>query len=510
MKTLLYYILNHRFKILLFLILLLALFLRTIHLTSNPIGLNQDEAVNGYDAYALGKTLADHHGNFLPPLLQSYQDWGSTFLTYFTIPFVQVFGLSVDSIRLAIVVLGVGSIGLFYIFLRQIALSQGLALLGAFLLATQPWHITLSRWALPPSAVPFTLLLFLVTFLWVIKHAKDKKAWVFILPAITAGMLTYSYQTERLFAPLLVFIIAVIYLRKRLISFFLFLISYAVVVSPIYILTLTNPAISSSFNGLSILWRPNPLLAFINGYVGFFLPYFHFQAGDSNIMHHVPGIGSSYDFLSLFFYIGILLCVAGAFSKLKVKNLERSTYFLILAWTFLFPVPASLTFYPTVLRVVHGLPLIVLFFIISLAYIKQVLKKDAYVLFYIVIIGICFVETFSFMNIYLYDYPKISYKEYQYGIGDYTRYLLSHEKEFDKVIIDTSINQPYIYYLFYSKFDPSKLNHSDPAKSSSKYVFSILPTFNEDEKNIIKEVSFGDTRLYRIYANGRTWYVKKM
>lgn len=504
------YLFNQRYKILLFLILFLALFLRTIHLTTNPIGLNQDEAVNGYDAYTLGKTLMDHHGNFLPPLLQSFQDWGSTFLTYFTIPFVQVLGLSVGSIRLAVAILGVGSVMLFYVFLRQIAFSERLALLGAFLLAIQPWHITLTRWALPPSAVPFTLLLFLVTFLWAIKTTQNKRAWIFLIPAITAGMLTYSYQTERLFAPLFVFIIAIIFLRKRLVNFFMFLIGYLIVVSPIYLLILSNPTINASFHGLSILWRPDPLMAFVSGYIGFFLPYFHFQAGDPNIMHHVPGIGSSYDFLSLFFYLGIALCIFGACNKFKIKNIQRNTYYLILAWTFLFPVPASLTFYPTVLRVIHGMPLVVLFFIFTFAFIKQFFDKKVSVLFYAVIIMISIVETFSFMNFYLYKYPSLSIKEYQYGVEDYMRYLLDHEADFDKVIIDNSINQPYIYYLFYSKFDPSKLNYADPAKSSTKYVFDKLPPFDEDDKNIVKEISFGDVKLYRVYSNGRTWFIKKM
>lgn len=510
MKTLRKHLSNNKNLLILVVILFFALALRTVHLTSNPIGLNQDEAVNGYDAYVLGKTLMDHHGHFLPPLLESFQDWGSTFLTYFTIPFVQILGLSVGSIRLATVVLGVGSIGLFYIFLRQISLSQRLALLGAFLLAIQPWHITLSRWALPPSAVPFTLLLFLVTFLWAIKVAKNRRDWVFVLPAITAGMLTYSYQTERLFAPLFVFVVALIYLRKHLVSFFIFLTVFAIVVSPIYILTLTNPSISSSFHGLSIFWRPDPLVAFVNGYIGFFLPYFHFQAGDPNIMHHVPGIGSSYDFLSLFFYLGIILCIGGVFNRWRIEGIEKSTYYLILAWTFLFPVPASLTFYPTVLRVIHGMPLAVLFFIVSLSFLQQSVKKSTLFLLYAVIIGIGLVETNSFMKIYLNEYPKSSFKEFQYGIGDFTNYLLDHEDDFDKVVIDNSINKPYIYYLFYSKLDPGKLNYTDPEKSSQKYIFSFLPTFDTDDKNIIHEVRFGETVLYKIYANERVWYVKKM
>jgi hypothetical protein len=81
--------------------------------------------------------------------------------------------------------------------------------------------------------------------------------------------------------------------------------------------------------------------------------------------------------------------------------------------------------------------------------------------------------------------------------------------EFDKVVVD-SINKPYIYYLFDAKFDPARLNYVDPEKSSSKYVFSTLPVFDADDKNIVKDIKFGEILLYRIYANERIWYVKKM
>jgi 4-amino-4-deoxy-L-arabinose transferase-like glycosyltransferase len=173
--------------------LIFAFFLRTVHLSTNPVALNQDEAVNGYDAFVLGKTLMDHHGNFLPPMLESFEDWASPLLTYVTVPFVLLFGLSLKTIRIVVVLMGVGSIGLFYIFLRQIKMREKTALLGAFLLAIMPWHIIYSRWAIPPSSVCFALFLFLVTFLWVYKK---KYLLLYILPGLAAIALTYSYPTR--------------------------------------------------------------------------------------------------------------------------------------------------------------------------------------------------------------------------------------------------------------------------------------------------------------------------
>src|SRR6476661_3890481 len=86
-------------SILLGLIVLLAFFLRIYDITGNPSGLNQDEAVNGVDAFSLSQTLRDHHGNFLPVLLESFEDWASSLLTYLTVPFVWVLGLSEFSVR---------------------------------------------------------------------------------------------------------------------------------------------------------------------------------------------------------------------------------------------------------------------------------------------------------------------------------------------------------------------------------------------------------------------------
>lgn len=155
------------------LIIAISLLLRIYNLANNPIALNQDEAINGYDAYSLIATMRDHHGNFLPIMLESFGDWVSPVITYITIPFVQLFGLSEFSIRLPVALLGVGTVVLIYLFSLQVLNDKKLALIAAFLLAIIPWHITLSRWAIPPSIVPFFMLLFMTVFLWAVKNIQN-------------------------------------------------------------------------------------------------------------------------------------------------------------------------------------------------------------------------------------------------------------------------------------------------------------------------------------------------
>ena len=74
--------------------------LRFVALDATPPGFNQDEAVNGYDAYSLFETGRDHHGHPFPFAgLESFGDWASPVLTFLTAPAVGVFGLRVEVVR---------------------------------------------------------------------------------------------------------------------------------------------------------------------------------------------------------------------------------------------------------------------------------------------------------------------------------------------------------------------------------------------------------------------------
>ena len=500
-----------RVKLILIGILILSFAVRIYHLTSVPPALNQDEAINGYDAYVLGLTLKDHHGNFLPPMLESFGDWTSPLITYLTVPFVKLFGLSLFSIRLLVALLGVASIYLLYLFLIQLFKKQDLALLGAFLLAISPWHITLSRWAIPPGIVTFFLLLFLWTFFRAINFfEKNGSIWKFITPGLTAGLLVYSYPTQKLFVPLFILSLAFIYLRSHLKTAFVFLLSFTILVSPIYILTFSDSKYNARFTGVSGLSDPKAKQEIIGRYVEYFLPYFHFQTGDTDKMHQVPTIGNSYLFLSIFFYTGILISLLGFFKIIKIPNVDHKTYAMLLSWLLLFPIAASLTKdHNMVLRAVHGLPLVAIFSIVTFSYLWQYLKKPYPSIFIIIITLFGLINLGNYSKFYFTQYPDLVYRDFQYGITDFMSYLLKNDSRFDKVVIDDTINQPYIYYLFSSQFDPKKLNYKNPALSSSKYVFGPVSTQIISTLPPDFTVSYKDTPQFSIYHQDSVWYVKK-
>jgi hypothetical protein len=278
-------------------------------------------------------------------------------------------------------------------------------------------------------------------------------------------------------------------------------------VSPIYILTISDSKYNARFVGVSGLNDKNEI---VTRYFDYFLPYFHFQTGDKELMHQVPGTGNSYPFLSVFFYLGILICILGQFRVVKIKWVDPKTYSLLLAWLLLFPVAASLTRDRNmVLRVVHGLPLVVIFSTLILAYLWQYLKKT-YILISITVIFLLGILSFGkFMKFYFTQYPDLVFKQFQYGIDQYSNFLIKNEARFDKVIIDSSINQPYIYYLFFSSLDPKKINYQNPRLSSPKYVFDTVSEGMIDKLPVIYTVEYKDTPRFVIYTKDSIWYVKQ-
>jgi 4-amino-4-deoxy-L-arabinose transferase-like glycosyltransferase len=461
----------------LLLVTCLGLFLRIYALGENPVALNQDEAVNGYDAYALGMTLRDHHGNFLPVMMESFGDWASPLLTYVTVPFVRILGLSEFSTRLPAALLGVGSIPLIYVLAYQLFAERWLALLSAFLLAIMPWSITLSRFAIPPSAITFFLLLFLISFCSLINKLQNYSTSVShkinngialstIATSITAALLTYSYPTQKVFVPLFLLGGVIVFLGRshRIRGFYIFG-SYLLMVLPLYLPSLLDPEkYNKRFQEVSIL-KPgqNVVLGFIFRYTSNFLPDNIFGRGDRILIQRVPHFGNVYDFLSILFYLGCLVCLWAIWQRESFVHLKRSSAMLLGLWLVLFPIPSSLTkdYYHT-LRGLHGFPLVVLMIVLGVWIIHQEIKhKQIRQCLIGILLFLCFANTISFGMLYFTAYPALSKIGFQFGIKPAMSYMIAHEQDYKKVVVDTGINQPYIYVLFYTQFDPRRLSSTE-------------------------------------------------
>src|SRR5437016_2654950 len=87
-----------RYILLLAIIFSLAFFLRVYKLGDVPTGFHRDEAYLGYNAYSILKTGKDISGNMLPLHLKSFL-YSPAGYSYFSIPFIVLFGLNEFAIR---------------------------------------------------------------------------------------------------------------------------------------------------------------------------------------------------------------------------------------------------------------------------------------------------------------------------------------------------------------------------------------------------------------------------
>ena len=117
--------------------LIAGVWLRVTHLDQVPPGLYCDEACNGYDAYSILKTGRDHHGNFLPILVQGFNDYRRPLFDYSLVPLVATFGLKISVVRLGAALWGIVDI-IAAVTLAWYLLGLPGAAVTAMLLAIRP------------------------------------------------------------------------------------------------------------------------------------------------------------------------------------------------------------------------------------------------------------------------------------------------------------------------------------------------------------------------------------
>lgn len=243
---------------LLALVLLLGVLVRVGQFPHLPPGLNQDEAASAYEAYALAETGHDKWGNALPAYFPAWGSGQNVLLAYLTAPVVKVFGLSIFTARIVMLLLGVGTLPLLYYCLRP--LGRYPALLGTLLLAVAPWHFMLSHWALESNLVPFFMLLGCTLLAQGL--ITGRRRW--IVPALVPFALSlYAYGTTVVVLPVLFGLVFVLCFRQvavRRRSWLLALGLFLVVAAPFLLFFTENYVAKRNFAWTDSLFFATPLL----------------------------------------------------------------------------------------------------------------------------------------------------------------------------------------------------------------------------------------------------------
>lgn len=465
-----------KYKLFVILIFSLAFILRFWQLGLNPPSLDWDEASLGYNAYSILLTGKDEYGIKLPISIRSFGDYKPALYTYLTIIPVALFGLNEFSVRFVSALLGSLSVVVGFFLIREIfpEKNRKFPLLFLLFFAVSPWHIQFSRIAFEANSALF----FFLTGIWLF-FLGLRKGYFFIPSFLSFALSLYAYHSPRLVVPLLIVGMSFLYRRNiipRIKWFILSFILFMALLSPLIVqfkstggarlgsVTVLNPEerLGSSIRETGQDQSSNDIFGIIlhnrrivyareilAGYLDHFNFDFLFLTGDPPGRHHAAGMGMLYFWDLPFILIGVYMCI---------KKIGKNIAFLF--WWFILAPSASAvtTGTPHAVRSLLYIPLYQMFaaagFIYLLSVIRdsdrKIIKSIPWILSFLLIVNF-----YYYLHMYWIHTPLEYSQWWQYGYKQAVSQVSAVESNYRKIIVTYKYDQPYIFFLFYEKTDPS-------------------------------------------------------
>jgi 4-amino-4-deoxy-L-arabinose transferase-like glycosyltransferase len=515
-------------KYLLIFILIIACFLRLWKITSNPVSLFGDELDIGYQAYSILKTGRDYYGNFLPIHFHSLAEWRTSLYLYSAVPTVAIFGISPMGVRLPAAIFGILSILAMYLLVKELFKNENLALLSAAILTFSPWHLQYSRIGFEVVLAPLLFLLGLWLFFKSLKNGK----WLF-LAVICFTLTPWVYSTAKFFAPFLMLFLLIFWWKEifQMNKKYLLMavISGLIVGLPIFYSTLFGGG-AERFNYLSVFTDPtaNPEIgvarqidarmrgelgegikpAFLDrlihnkftfwtenilrNYFQAFSTDFLFIKGDPNLRHSI-GIGEFYKIEAVALILGLILFFTN-------QQVDRKIKVLIAFWIIVGVIPSAITrdggMHAS--RLILILPPLIILISYGLWKTVTILKpnfKKLFIAFY----GLIFILSFGlYLHEYYVHYPWNSERWWDAGFKEAIQSVKEIDKNFDRVVISTANEPPWIFFAAWYSYPPDKWQKNFPIGNDV-----VLPGFGKVSH--IDKFYFGSPETGGMYDWGKVF-----
>jgi len=472
-----------KFVILAILIAFFGFLLRLWQLGNVPLSLHWDEPSWGYNAYSILKTGRDEYGNFMPLIFKAFGDYKSAIYVYLTVPAVAIFGLNEFAVRFPAALFGAISVFLSFFVVKEIFKefrgSQLVALLSTAILTTSPWHFHYSRGAWENNV----LLVLILTAILLFLKAGKKKVYLFYLSALFFGLCFYVYNSAKLLTPLIILGLLLFFKQVKKMKPKTVLVSVTILaflVLPVFKFTFWGGAggrlkIMSVFSyprsaeesgemareagtipqSLEFRVFHGSFNYYVRGILGRYLNHFSgrflFFEGDwSNHRHSVPNAGVLNHLTILFLPLGAYFLI-----NRKIKKQAFLWYWLIIS-----PLPAALT--RDVVQATRSYFLVFPMAVITafgIYFAFQLVKKLPFVFKWgtIFLFGFGWLFSFTFYLDQFFVHAPIAYSEdWLYGYKEAVSFIEEKMDDYDQIVFTQKHGQPYIYYLFYTAYDPKK------------------------------------------------------
>lgn len=488
-----------RIYIYLLIITVIGAVFRLYQLGSIPISLNWDEVSWGYNAYSMLQTGKDEYGETLPLSFRAFNDFKQPVYVYIeTVP-IAIFGLTPLAVRLPSAVFGILTIPAIFFLTRQVfdrhKKKEWIALITALSFAISPWSIQFSRVAFEANVALF----FTVTGAYLfIKGAHKKDIKILLLALIVISISSFTYHSAKIFTPLLVLVLFLTYFR-----YFWANKKVLVALSIIYLLlnSLWILDMRTTARGRSVMFTSNqteilkPHLTYLaekdltplpinktlfnrriiyikkyaQNYLSNFDPNYLFVKGD-NARHHAPGMGVMYITL-------IPIIIIGLIALAKYKEKEK---WIIIFWLLASPLAAALAVdSPNASRALVMLPPWEIAVGLGATTLILILRNHRLVL--LAIAGVIALNVMYFASQYFMTTNIKTAPYWQDGYKEAVEYAINNTDK--NIYFSNKLEQPYIFYLFYKKYDPSAYQASGGSYRTQDKCYKI------------DNISFGDCPL---------------
>jgi len=475
--------------------MLISVFFHFFRIDQLPPCLNADEAAFGYNAYSVAKTGRDEYGKLLPLRFKSFEDYKLPVYSYFSAPFMWLFGLNDFSTRVLNIIIGIAFIPLFYFVIKELYDNEKAALTGAFLLSLSPWIYILSRHAHEGVSCAFFVL---SALLFLMRFIKKLRVSDFLLINIFVFLAAFSYHSGRMF--LIFFALVEIYFlyknRMKITK------KNLLITAAVAIFTLVFPFIIDSFYGVNrvanlfYLRNAGFHLRLAEYLIEHAMPWFHNQLtesvrdisfrylsqisteyfliwGDRNWRFGFQNIGLITPVEYIFFFIGLYY-----YFKNKYK------YRFLMFFLFLIsPLPNAFTWQDaSIIRTYFTIfPLLVITTYGVYNLFCSLKRKNVRVLVFGVIFLIYLFFVGNSWDVYLLHYPKraVITRAWQCGYKELVSYVKENYNKYDRFVITDRHGQPYIYFLYYLNYDPAKYQKQAKISAPDGYGFGQVERFDK-------------------------------
>jgi 4-amino-4-deoxy-L-arabinose transferase-like glycosyltransferase len=516
--------------LLLIVILILAAGLRLYGLERVPASLDWDEAALGYNAYSILKTGKDEYGTYLPMTFRSFGDYKPPLYVYLTIPSVAVFGLTTAAVRLPSAIAGILAVLGMYLLAGELlgraqetrnkkrgadvscfmcGVHKYTPLIAAAIMAISPWHLQFSRVGFESNVA----LTFVIYGVWAFLYGLRKPVGL-LLSVVSFALSMYAYHTPRVFVPMIGATLLVIFWKKLLgiepydaakpmLSIRPWVTAAALLTGlclvPLVIMTFDSTSLSR-FSGTSVFGKQTEVLnrstsylkddsasgniigkfvnnrriiwleAIGNGYLRHFSPIWLFVTGDYQ-RHHAPDMG-------LLYLVELPLLLVGLVVLFTMSGTSKT---IIVAWLLMAPIAATMTFEtPHAVRAYVMLPMFVMLISLGIAeiltigsFIPNLAPSDrrAKILLFFVSCFLCigYIVNISYYLTMYYVATNLEFASYwQYGYKEAIDIAEKRRHEGSTIVMSEKLEQPYIFVLFYTAYDPAKYQKS--GGSETKHI----------------------------------------